>query len=248
MGRTRNWWAIFFFLHCQWNPTPTADASLHPPACEVAVRRQLSKWGSRDEWMRQVRSMDGSLLFRSPTRQTAVWVQMRLRKDGAVSLARLTPQSFVAASWDQNTCQAKLARTGFHFDERRLASTFSDETLKQLLKTHRRGVIYALSPRMPYSLVALAAIKRACDEFHVPLVLVLDPRADRPSAAQTVQRLGMSPVDLKTMESFELYQRGMLNHFPSLVLFSQGQVITYAYPGLKEASVYASYLKEQFGF
>lgn len=247
--------SVILILYCLVaRPAAAADAHLSGAPCVDAAVSQLDQWETQRTWERVVDGADGARTHRSPTQTIGIWVETRIHGAAGVEILRLTPENTVRIAFKPPACVPKLAILETFHDPAKMAAAFTDEDLSALLAQNKHVVIYAWSPHMPYSSMGLKNAKAAIDalnerreaagEATIQLVPLLDPHANRLLALRVAKAEGIAKSALRRIESLELLYRGLNQHFPAMLVASEGKITSPVVPGLKTKSFYADYTTE----
>jgi hypothetical protein len=106
-------------------------------------------------------------------------------------------------------------------------NSFSDQELQTLIQDPAsRGLIFTWSPQMPYSYQSYPAILGASRKLGLPLTVLVDGNADGSDVARVLDKnkklAAQGPVLSNDSES--LMEKGAYLHFPSVVVYSKGEV------------------------
>ncbi|MBL7543159.1 MAG: hypothetical protein JNL11_05050 [Bdellovibrionaceae bacterium] len=122
---------------------------------------------------------------------------------------------------------------------------FSDLHLQHILETSRlqntAGLIYAWSPRMPLSILGAEELSVLAAKLNLPLHIVLDPTALEDDVLATAKNnffLEHSPK----LDSSILIAMNMKIHYPSLILYKNGQLLNPSRPGYDEPERLENYV------
>lgn len=246
--------SIFFVLpvHAFMAPTYSStlgrvqkDWPLQKVACQKQIGAFLDKIEKKREWRKELDGLGEYAYYRSPTAKIGAWLELRVFENGNTESDYVTAQKKLNVAWDSHTCRPQISSKAIALDKQRMDASFSDATLREAVRRYPAGIIYAWSPHMPFSVAGTKAIRRAAEKLHTKLFLVLDPHADPQIAEKVAVKHHFSPGSLAPIESIEMFNRGILNHFPSVILFSHGKILSRTIPGLKTATVYADLIEDQ---
>ena len=235
--------AFVSLLVCGESFTEVLPRELESISCRKEVLEQLSQWERATGFKKRISV--GSHIFRSATDTIGVWLEIRSSSRHAVTLLRMAPDRLTRITWAPKSCAPSLVTSTYKFDNDRLKNDFDDSFLKTIVEQNWAGILYAWSPHMPYSVVGLSEVKAAARLLKLNIYVVLDPHAVARLAQKTTFEHGWPSDHLKRMESQELFNRGMGNHYPSLLLFKRGKIIGPLLPGLKKEKTYVKFIKEQ---
>ena len=128
------------------------------------------------------------------------------------------------ATFDASSCAPEMIVHRRTFDAAELHASFTDESLRALVRSNSRGIIYVWSPRMPLSEQGLRGAELA---------------ARRVGARFTA-------VQAEELGALELVYRNATIHFPTALFYADGHVIGTAIPGYKDESTYVALANDTF--
>jgi hypothetical protein len=124
-------------------------------------------------------------------------------------------------------------------------ASFLDTNLMELLKTSGQkgegGLIYIWSPRMPLSILGVEELTVVARKLKLPLTVVVDPT----SIETEIARASKENYILKNsfrMDSAVLTSMNIKIHYPSLVIYKNGQLLSPSRPGYDEPDRVEDYL------
>ena len=123
-------------------------------------------------------------------------------------------------------------------------SHFNDESLAQLLKNselnQKSGVIWVWSPRMNLSIFGLSELKPIAALLDLELTVLVDP--NHPELV--VYNTDYAPLMSQSlvMSSKILESQGALLHFPVLIIYKNGKILSPNRPGYDEPGRLYRYL------
>ena len=121
-----------------------------------------------------------------------------------------------------------------------------DEALDRLLHREPRFAVCIWSPHMPLSVDAVAQVLSAGRALGVPIVAVLDPRADRAYAAAAATAAKLPDDVLRLAQATRLMRADAFQHVPTLVVFAGGSQAGAPIVGYLDAAEYQRRLRERF--
>lgn len=219
------------------------DALLDGRKCRKQALEVLDTWEPERFWKKFL-APDSKVVHRTPTRKIGTWIEMRFLEDGGLELIRLSPTSNVRIAWEPRRCAPKLSSAALPRDEKRLQGTFDDPYFESIAASNPAGVLYVWSPHMPYSLKGWEPVRTAAKKLGLPLFPVLDPHASALLLSEMPPEFNLLKATSRRLESWELIQRGVGQHFPTTVLFSRGRVVGPVFPGVKSEGQYVEFFKE----
>ena len=203
------------------------------------------------------RELDGSVRLLSPTHITGVWVEARVYLNKEVVLRRVTENFLETREFDLASCKVKQAaqkqNTQIMAQLQQKADFFTDRDLRSLLKANSKGVIYVWSPNMPYSYETLRTkttgidnLKAAAKKTGAVVTVLLDPAANKDLANEIASKqAGMSTEYNRSVQSIEIGLRAMGTHYPVVLVYANGKVARYSYPGVGTEQEYLTYIQGQ---
>ena len=126
---------------------------------------------------------------------------------------------------------------------------FGNRALTRLLEQSRTagtaGVIYVWSPHMPLSMIGLREVAAVTREMGIMLVAVVDPHADPGPIDEALRRCEVAPEHTARLTSAALVRRGLLNHFPGMVVFASGALVGESWLGYHAPPAVQSHLADR---
>lgn len=205
--------------------------------CLDQVNRGLKEWHSENDWRKLPDPRQ--VVYLSPTGKLGTWIRLESGPNH-LSLYLLEISRVKRLAIDPKTCRTSETAKSTQF--RAQKNTLDDSSLRKLVKSSPRGIIYAWSPHMPLSLEGVPAILSAAREKGIPVIFVLDPHASAQWAETAIRFYRMPTSAGRRIASLELFLRGLVDHFPSVVTFSQGKLDRKIIPGLKSKHDYDRWL------
>jgi hypothetical protein len=214
-------------------------------ACAPQAFELLRKWKSQAQWVRRTVPLEnsgGEKSFATPTDQIGTWIELSVAESSELQMRRRSPAAVITVRWNQSTCVPALGIKPY--PAQTSPTVFTDQMLQTALNKNAAGMIYAWSPHMPLSVQGYPEAEKLAKKLGLAFVPVLDPEADLP-AARSFSQAQHFDNGLKRNASIELLERGMNLHYPSIVLFSKGEIKGGMLPGYwdEEASLQA-YVQE----
>lgn len=212
-------------------------------SCRAEITPVLSTVAKHREWTADIGVYDTARTYRSPSDEIGKWIEFRIFRKDMVQIVirtayKVQEYSFGSAGGSVG-CKIDYASHDFKYDTKRMKNAFSDASLNELLKKYRRGIIYVWSPNMPFSVQGMDVIRAAGRRMKIPVFMLADPHASRVDVNRVVASL--------PNESFELFQRGVGVHYPTIVMFKNGRIVGPSLPGVKSESIYQELILERLG-
>lgn len=201
-------------------------------ACSEPANLLLRERVSHPEWRPVV--YVGGHRYKTPTDATGVWVDLTITAVG-FRLERRFPERVETLWAERPDCKISRMEIKYSLRPVKHIQRFTDLDLRQKLDESRRkstsGIFYFWSPHMNYSIRGLNELRAAGQSKGLTIIGILDSNADRNAAIQVAKRNHFSPDDLRTLDSVDLLERGPQNHFPSMIIFKNGRVVSPTIPG-----------------
>jgi hypothetical protein len=215
--------------------TPAGGASA-PAINDIACIKQF--FGALDHWeiprnWHQVASYDPTMkIMTSLTDSPGITLEARIYPDRTIAYRR-SPASVTEISWKEPDCTPAIGLAGQH--NVKVPNSFTDDDLQALLAKSKvqgtSGLFYFWSPHMPYSVTGLNEVKKAARDMHLDLTVLLDPKAIPKFAKEEQAKHHFTKSDMKLVESNDLLSRGILQHYPSYLMYSRGKIVGHWVPG-----------------
>lgn len=193
-----------------------------PRECSVSLDVLEHTWGGTGHWKRLAPypvARDAS-----PTDSIGVWLERSMDAGGHAQLRRVSLTETRVATFEASSCAPSIVVHRRTFDAAELRASFTDDSLRALVRSNARGIIYVWSPRMPLSEQGLRGAELA---------------ARRVGARFTA-------VEANEIGALELVYRNATIHFPTASFYADGRVIGTAIPGYKDEETYVALANDAF--
>lgn len=128
------------------------------------------------------------------------------------------------------------------FSSAQANNKFTDSKLEAYLNTHKKGVIYIVSPHMYLSLKGLPEYRALAQKQGVQFLALLEPITNT-----RVNALKMDLSELAVLNSAKLINLDATQHFPAFIFFKEGKLIGRFNPGYDAPEKFEQRLKKVFG-
>lgn len=126
-------------------------------------------------------------------------------------------------------------------------ANFTDNKLRILLRENDYGLIYVWSPGMPLSEKGLVEIDKICKELGITLTAAIDPNAKAfINEDAQYDQLRQQSIDNK-LQSYTLQKQGALDHFPAMIFYKDGKIITPIIHGYEQINGMKKFIKRYIG-
>jgi hypothetical protein len=213
--------------------------------CRDEVGRLVSSWKSLEEWSPILGSDTQVLGWHTPGKDLGTRISVSKNGPEAVEIVLDTETDRFEAKVSKRACEPEVSIYKQASPERsKYLKYFGTPELKRLLERNSQGVIFAWSPHMPLSLKALDELRNACKKAGLPIEIVMDPMADASDAKRSAAKYKIPVTGLQRLESLDLIQRDLGQHYPSVLVFSKGRLNVRALKGHKTEEDYLIYIQE----
>jgi hypothetical protein len=222
--------------------------SLHV-ACHEQVFDTMMKWETPTNWKDVITdSSEGAHAMQSPTDSVGVWIHMVNGKDNT-TIARSTQDTSVEVRFREPSCVPELRTT--QTDPTTANDKGAAYTDKDLIKTldaskakKSQGILYAWSPRMNLSVTGAKEAVAYAKKENLELTLLADPEVPAKELEKVLKEHGLPESASIRMRSSDLANRGILIHYPAMIIYSNGQLKNQLRPGYNVPKRFDKFVKE----
>jgi len=230
----RRWVLFFLFISsvCIAGNRPDFRGN----SCVKKAEGLIQQWGEAVNWSALPNTDPDKSIYQSPTRFLGVWIRLQTSKNN-LRLTRISQSEVTNVVLSGSRCSPTLSiqkQPLLKHD----ASVLTDDLLLKFLAQNPDGFMYSWSPAMPLSIDGLEEVKRAARSLEQSLVVVLDPNASLNVARKIAKKRGWPDTYLRKPASVEITLRGILDHYPTMTHFRNGQLSNRILPGMKTATDY----------
>lgn len=227
------------------NALTNTEGTLSHIPCESAFFKTLEGWEVPAKWSETPGSDMSERVMHATTKSPGVSLDVKVKNKRTIAY-RNAPDSVIEVSWSEPACVASIAYVPHHVPQ----NAFTDADLKKLLaqsaRHHSSGIIYFWSPHMNYSVTGVKEMKKIAHDMHLEVTFLLDPKAALNLNKQVQREQNFPNAYMRTVESRELLDRHIMLHFPSMVLYSNGKLMSHWLPGYKQPAQARNILKGEF--
>jgi hypothetical protein len=217
-------------------------------SCGPQVRELLSGWSAKfEEAIPETPAPPGTPIatWLIPTKKIGTWVRLSNPPFNSQAVAqKVSPAHILEVSFQgDGNCSSQLkvkART----DRKITSGSFRDEDLESLIQSGKAGVFYSWSPHMPLSLDGLEQVASAAKQLGVELVVLQDPIADPKGIEAALPIIKKLKLQSRVLAAQELAFRGFTTHYPNVMVFGKGQLVSRMFPGLTTRNGYLKFVRE----
>jgi hypothetical protein len=224
--------------------TTFVQPAIDKVACAKQVFHTLDGWEAPVSWRNLLSAERGVFGMTSPTKKIGTWISLVGEKN-TTKLSRDTESTSVTFTFQEPSCMPQFQQaTRLPASIRKdLPKAFGNSELTKLLtQKPQPGFIYVWSPQMNFSVVGAKEALKVGKDLGMNVTLVLDPHADAALAEKTRAKYGLPKSALQPIASTELMQRGLLIHYPALMVYRDGELVEpihagYSPPDLLKAAL-----------
>ena len=191
-------------------------------SCRNDIEKVLKKHQSKDRWVRTIDPQTGVLAFRTPTKEIGQWLEIQTFPNPYVFF--FESKFTKVYQWSGKDCTILNDTTNKPLDF--LGSKkkgFTDEVLKNYVESDAPAMIYIWSPAMVYSMKEMSVFRKVAKEMDLQFIPLLDFGENSEEAKKLIS--GYEPdLEIKKVQSVELYMREGTTHFPSTYIAGYGRI------------------------
>ena len=126
-----------------------------------------------------------------------------------------------------------------------ISNGFNSEKLNHLLASSELGAIYIWSPHMILSVMGIPVVEELCRDLKVPLTIIMDPAARPIITGDVKDTFAIKDEYFVTNEAFALSLLGSELHYPNLILYRDGKLLSGVLFGAKSITTYKNYITQK---
>jgi hypothetical protein len=213
-------------------------------ACRDSASQTLKSWQTDGEIEFSLADTPELTSGTLPTREIGAWVKVKASSsDGKIVLKRLTAESIEEVTYRPPACTPEKKVHPRKIREAGLAQAFTDAELRAFISSKKDGIIYTWSPRMPYSIDGIRAVREAAKGLGVSLLILRDPDTSLAEANSMLRKLRVMNCSdcMRPIGSLDLMMRKTTQHFPTAITFTGGQIRDGIFPGMDSSAGYISF-------
>jgi hypothetical protein len=209
--------------------------------CSVQLAKLTKEWKATNEWIKQDLGGLESSFYASPTDKVGQWVLIRKTSKG-IGVAKADQNGRLEASFEGSSCTPK---TKPYTNKITSQNLFTDKNLAVYIQQKKNGLIYVWSPRMHLSKDGLQEIKKAAEKSKTPLLILLAKDVPEQEYQKLKKTLG-SELTLR-VDSFDFKMRNVDQHYPALLAFKNGSLISKVKHGYEKTDGYLRDINQLMG-
>lgn len=188
--------------------------------CYSQFKPLLDEWKVTNEWSKEFGQGLASSMLATPTTTFGEWV-LAQKIDQGTALARADERGRLEVVFKGAKCEKTVKP---YVNDKIPAQYFTDTDLKSFIGKQKSGVIYVWSPRMGLSEKGLKAIQTAAKELKLPLLMLMDKDVSEKERAALAKKIGK--IETRQVDSFDFKMRNVSMHFPAVLVFKEGKILS----------------------
>lgn len=204
----------------------TGPYRAHVKKCLSELELHLSMRGSKDYWVKQAPVAPAGQTYRTRTATLGHWLEVTVDKAGMPTLYIVNSELTESVSFNSACKPETKFSSGLNFSHLvpdTMADWFTDRSLQKLLAKSKKGLIYVWSPEMVYSAKHFKNFQNAARKLNIDFIPLIDPRTQLGLVDQMSKLYGVPPAKMK-LNSVELYMRNLTVHYPTSIVYQNGQL------------------------
>ena len=210
--------------------------------CKKEIEAQIIRWDDSKEVWRSMIDGEGLNYSVRPTSMMSVWLEYKSNVD-ELYVSKVTPMNVTRVSFDKECNPSLTVLPGILYKSQNPG--LDDKGLFEEVQKSQSGLIYTWSPHMSLSIEGVMRIQELAKEMRLPILVLLDPKADLGNAKKILAEKKIEQKNLLSVSSMEMVYRRALIHFPNLLVYKNGKIVDGLLPGLSTKAEYAVFIKKQ---
>ena len=211
--------------------TNRKPSNINKIACIKNVFKLLDQWGPVNEWF-EYKLPNNKFIVRGVTQNNKdislfIYNQTTIAK-------KISKNSQTTVRFNSNQeCKAdyKIIKMRSKKNTKHFMDTDLDDVLKVSRENKSSGLIYIWSPHMNLSILGVKEVQKIAKDRGLTLIILLEPRAELDQSIKILKNEGINLTSLRFASSKVLDMLNIHNHYPSLLLFSNGEILDRPRPG-----------------
>lgn len=234
---------ILLFLSFSGYANTTPHWTSFPEYQSILCKSEFEKLFNESGWNKetyreQVADHHDQKNFISESRVIGVWNQFEFRSKRSPEIIKILSTKLEKVSFDEK-CKPVIAAEKLPWVlEKAFASKhsddFNDESLKNLVSSGKKGVIYTWSPKFVYSVYDVSRLEKLVHATGFEFTALVDPRVSRQEAIESLRvadeknnqfkRSLASEKYLSRNISMDIYMRDGFNHYPVMFIYNNKKI------------------------
>lgn len=160
--------------------------------------------------------------------------------DQGTVLARADERGRIEVTYKTDKCMKEVKP---YVNDKIPSKFFTDQDIGKYIRAKKTGVIYVWSPRMGLSEKGLKEIKLATKAMKLPVLLLMDKDVTDKEAEDFSKKIGKDAT--RRIDSFDFKMRNVTMHFPALIFFKDGKILSGVKYGHENAEGYQRDLRNK---
>lgn len=207
--------------------------------CFPQFKSLLTEWKVTGDWTKEFKAGLGKSMLVSTTQTFGEWVLVQKIDQGTV-LARADERGRLEVTFKTDKCVKQVKP---YVNDKISSQFFTDKKIEKYIKSKKTGAIYIWSPRMGLSEKGLKEIQAASKAMKLPVLLLMDKDVSEKEHATLSKKIGKDLT--RRLDSFDFKMRNTSMHFPALMVFKDGKILSGVKYGYENAEGYQRDLRNK---
>jgi hypothetical protein len=210
--------------------------------CQKEIKKLNLEWQATKDWKGHP-TTEGEIQLKRPTQKFAHWIVLEKIQDKEV-MSLINPLQVLRVELNSNCQSAMSVYKHYQYSN---PKEFTDQKLMSIFTKEKKGIILLWSPGMDHSFSAIQRLTKLSRELKIPLHYVLDPFASEKNALASLKSKKLTLPVIEKNSSLELFYRDATIHYPSFLLYKNGQFVSNLIPGLMTEHDYKQTIQRYLG-
>ncbi|MBA2403451.1 MAG: hypothetical protein H0V66_01660 [Bdellovibrionales bacterium] len=207
--------------------------------CYAQFKDLLTEWKVTGDWTIEMKDGLTKSMLVSTTENFGEWALAQKIEQGTV-LARADERGRLEVTFKTEKCVKEVKP---YVNDKISAQYFSDKEIANFIKKNKTGAIYVWSPRMSLSQNGLKEIKSASKALKLPVLMLMDKDVSDKEQVSLSKKMGKDVT--RRVDSFDFKMRNVSMHFPALIVFKEGKIVSGVKYGYEKAEDYQRDLRSK---
>lgn len=207
--------------------------------CFSQFKNLLTEWKVTGDWTKEFKAGLEKSMQVSTTEKFGEWVLVQKIDQGTV-LARADERGRIEVTFKTDKCIKEVKP---YVNDKISSKYFTDQEIEKFITNKKTGIIYVWSPRMGLSEKGLKEIKLASKAMKLPVLLLMDKDVTDKEYETLSKKIGQEVT--RRIDSFDFKMRNVSMHFPALMVFKDGKILSGVKYGYENAEGYQRDLRSK---
>lgn len=225
--------------------TSTVSASESMPwrtFTDMKCQKEFQKMAAEKFWdkemFREQVSSYNETVYRNLSHTIGEWVEVHLKPKASAEVMLIKDTTLTRVTFN-SSCDAQVKNENLPWDldkifNKKTAEDWTNDDLRNLVSSGKRGMIYYWSPKFTYSVYDLPRVEKLARKFGYEFTSVVDPRASKEEvegALEVMKKYNHSKIrGVASNKSFnrnlamDIHMRGGFNHFPVVYVYNNKMI------------------------